>query len=830
MAGDGAKARLRGQARGLERIVSEAISAPPGSIVEVSGPPGSGKTYTTLKAVVERGSSAVISFPNHANQMAALASLLDIWASEGYDEPTHYVVDYAGIERYCVFHDPEAAAALLSGGTPREMVDRAMARVAGKAAALGIYASEVEAALGEVARALSEYREGRITLEEYRSRVRRAVEAYGQSSFCRSACPIGIYAQWYAPELARSLRRPTVVTWRRLEMRLPRRLGRRVVEVRLREALESLDRLEAGEARPEWLLCPRLALTLPLAPGRGRRRTPIPSKRSIVLTPHSGLEFVLSLWGGRGGERVVVVDEYDSYMLRPESWKLVPLDLLKHLASVAEELASAGVGGEALGVEVDLPLYIFAELAYEALTALVEEVEESLERGVHSPLADVTVEGAFSTVVEDAVPSAAGAQLTPLSPRLAHRAHLSRSRAAELLANFEAEYARLAGRAVGGDWRVALRGAWSAWAEAVSRSGTLAARAPKVSDRELYASYREGPPVDALPRLISYARALRRWPAQVLYYTVSREGVFLSSLDARLSLLLGRSLMLISATPVRWDLFARGPSEGPGHPALDAYAAARTSIVSAERRGAAEYADLLEVSYTLLLPREAGGTARLEPVGARQLMPPGPVSGYRETIRIVYEPLLPPLGRRPTRGSLAPYASLISTLASRGERVLAIAQNKRVAAWLGSAFGGRPAYWERAADSLEQATHIDAGRVHVIWFRGRGSRGIDLPGEYDSVVVVGSPYARPDMVSPAPPSAPHALRLSVRFQARSWNTGEAYERYLVASPHSTQLAVNELFQALGRAARRRAGGVLRVYMPAFLRKTVLAYGPPWAPR
>jgi len=878
--------------REFKAIIDEALAPERDVIItDISSPPGPAKTRNTLKYAVERRRPLIASFPTHTNQEQALEYIIEFLEEEKPRRLPFFVFDYAGVENYCIFYRPEALMKFLDmfkeggRGSYAEAVENFLGHPVVTAILLqrGLNIDEIWLEVGE---ALDEYaRTG--DRRRFLSRMREVVEKKGQYEVCRGVCPVGLLFWRYRRQVYQDLAGPKVITWRRERAEAWRekypRAGRHIVVAHPDNCVEGFGELLEGNYRLEGVLCPRLLLiSKATLAGRDKKPNYIAVRRSMILVPHAGLRFVISVVRrehevqGLQPRHILFIDEYDAF-IRPRRWKLFSLSALAALIAVADSVIRAGVGGRVGGFYVDEYLHRYAEYV-EAVASKVRDVVEAAIKGrVYHPLVNLFTEGAFSLFEERVLKPATKAPeklvYEALSPRPVHIKHFAGDDLLPLIMNERVFFADLA--AGDPEWRVNLRAAKIAFSKLASGvrvlelrphvmrgqgGNVLTLRRRKVR-RNLHTF---------MARLREYLQPLLDYPRYAVYYVLAEDGdVELVSVDAAIYTLLGLRGILTSASPILWNYLVSGPRPGFStslYVSLVNDGAVSTVQVKAVPRE--EFFDKEVRKYEVVFnvySRDAREKLE-EAVAAGAPVPELGVEQKRGVIRQVsvlstmareyskllqvhYSPGLPPLYIPPPRvgrderravvemikDSLAPYINHIRYLAGHakeGKYLLLLVQNKFYARILARLAGAIPCHREFCGEHVRKPTHFSSGQIDITWFRSRAERGIDLPHEYSVVLVVGSPYPKPGYIAGGtvePSEFTTAISQGLQYDVRTYNA-RAVRRVSVAhTPYDILSGISVLAQSLGRATRSvmRTGEPVKVVMPAFLKHKVMVYAPLW---
>ena len=842
-------------------------------ITDISAPPGARKTLNVIRFILERGLDAIMSFPNHQNQLTALNYILSSLESMGFLRLRHFIIDYAGIENYCIFYRPELLAKLLDkfkespDDTYRDAVDNMLYTETFFWALNARGTTNVEEIWYRIADALEQYKKNK-DLKTYISVIKNIVEKKGQHEICTNVCPVGLFAWWMRKELYKFLSEPKIITWRRLKDRaLPGRIP--VVHANPENFVENIEKLIRGEFSPEWVLCPRLLLIMKLSLSRkSKQPVYVPVRRSIILTPHAGLEFVVSVVrreeevSRAKRKRILFIDEYDSMFAKPVYWPLVSLEDLKTIISISDMIKSAGIGETVHGEYVDNYLKRYAEYVNEVASSVLRIVESATNTRNYHPLVNVFVEGAFSVYYEKTLRTKTEVVYRPLGPRIVHIKHFladDKGRLLSLILNpkqYFSDYAE-ADR----DWEIRYRESVMKFRSILSRTKTLA-NEPMLTrikgDRVLRLVRRERSTLDVLRILNEFLSPLIMAPRYAVFYAGGpkkrRYIIRLASIDVRLYQLLtwSRFAVLTSATPIWFHAYVAGPN-------ADAFSASEYervvtdishSLVYFDPPSILVYEDRVETRFTahfMIYTKDfkrklteairtgqpiefRNATTRIE-VPINQISPKiSRVKEYISLIRLHFFPTLAPLRVKPGDEyieALKEYLHVLAMLLYRGKTVLVLVQNKKTAEIVSRIAGARPVPGDGS-----KITHYVRGRLAITYFRSRGTRGIDLPiKQIDAVVVIGSPYPRPSVFAHYRSDSglsPFSTRLYIPYTVIGYNTGpEQVVKTLV--PRDFMAGISELAQSIGRATRiaMKTSRHVTVILPQFIAPRLLAYSPYW---
>ena len=858
-------------------IIEEALKPDPSVLItDISSPPGTRKTYNVIRYAVEHRRPMVASFPNHQNQETALAYVLYHIEREKPVRLPFFVIDYAGVENYCILQRPELLKRVLDqfreeGQPYTAAVDNFLGHPT-VSSILIARGADVDEIWYEIADALDSYiKTG--DKKAFKKAVSEIIEKRGQHEICRNVCPLGLFAWHNRRRLYHLFSEPKVVTWRKdfYETKVPRypRVSRHTLLADTTQTVLHLRDMLEGKYKPEWTLCPRFLLITQISLSRrSTRPTYILAKRSIILTPHSGLDFILSLIDriknvtGSKLKYILFIDEYDA-MLKPRRMRLYPLDALRALIQVAEEIIDAGIGGEYRGETVTDYLFEYARYVRHVAGRVLRIVEKALEEGRYHPLVNIFYEGAFSSF-ECNLLRKDGLHFRPLGPRLVHLKYFAEDNLLSLILNMKPFFEVLASSDP--EWRINLRTAMMTFnrlarvrvyglypVEAIQQNRRILTLRRFTVEMNVHGILRT---------LREYLRHLIFAPRYAVYYVYDNGKVRLAMIDPNITrLLVFRNAVLTSASPLRWDLYVAGTVETPtGSVYLDLVNDVRHSLYVITPPNTLRYADKEVTTYemhflsyspdhrkALLEAIERGDSIPYEKLQSPEV--PGiirqisvlttAVQEYAKLLRVFYVPT--PMLYQPNNGtsdprlererifrSIYPYITIIGGLARSGY-VLVLTQNKLYAKILRFLFNGVPCRGERCGGGVKKITHYQAGTISITWFRSRAERGIDLPYQYRSAVVVGSPYPQPTtIVSAVTAFSTAQSKLALRLQIQTFR-GKTMESYIALTPRDVMAGISELVQAVGRATRAalRAGRPVYVYIPMFLQGKIVLYAPGW---
>ena len=882
----------------FKSIIEKSISRIHGNIysmTDISSPPGTKKTYSVLSYAIENRSAMVASFPNHENQRTALNYLLDILEKEKPKRLKQFIVDYAGIENYCLFYNPERLMRLLDKFKQDEKenyIDAAQNMLGDPTIFQVLTAKDVydvvENLWIRIAEALENYK---VTKDKraYIEKVKQVVEKRGQYEICTSVCPLGLMAWWHRKQLYKFFSEPKIITWRKLDaekneeysLGQMKYVSRHVVQANPENFVDNIERLLKGEFKPEWVLCPRhlLLSKISMSP-KSSRPTYIATRKSIILTPHAGLDFVLSVISreleltGVKRRYILFLDEYDT-LLKPKTWPVIPLDVVKAIRATAHTIRNLSEGDMYKGVLVDTYLKRYAEYVDDVLQRIIELVEKSIETKEYHPLANIFVEGAFSYMRETTIKTKVPIEYLPLGARVAHIKHYLRdSRLLQLILNPKLYFYDLAEEDK--EWSVKYRETVSTF-KFLIRTLKVLAKLPVSTAHFKYKKVLtlkvfEIPAFDALQYIRDYVKAILVAPRIALFYTHNPGRQFhhikLASIDYQIYKLLtwAKTAIMTSATPVNWEALVLGTN-------LDYIASSDYervtkdvfhSFILFEEPERYSYDIKEEVRYRGKLTvydqdfirkiRDSlisGAPVQYDPKGmirtemsVKQVSPVTVrVREYTKLLKVYTVGSFTPLQKSRVTTvtprlyeefikSLEPYLTRIGNLYTRGDTILVLTQNKAIASFLSSALRATPCLGKNCGPNVKKLSHYLAKkRIFITWFRSRAGRGIDLPSEFNSVVVVGSPYPRPQTLVyyKSTGISQYVSRFSIFKHIQTYNDRVIHTVMKTLTAREFMNGISELVQAVGRATRSamRTGERIDVFIPAFVLSKVYLFAPYW---
>lgn len=853
-------------------IISSAV-VDVSKVIDINSPPGTGKTRTTLKYVVEKGLSTVVTLPTHTAQENALTYIAEHMEEEKPRKLRMHVIDYAGVERYCIFYNIKSMMKFLDqfrdvDESYTEAVEKLLGMDTVVVQLLGTE-ENVDEFWIEIGKLLDQYVETGDS-RQYYERVRELIAYKGQDYTCRNTCIVGLMFNMHRRRVYEALRDSKIITFRKKkyeELRRLKHVGKHVLLANPSLAVRDYKDVIEGRGNVEKVLCPRLLLnTKSVKTSKGRGAQYIFVKRSIILTPHSALDYVLGVLDKAHRQQGIpvrhnlMIDEYD-VLVDAQIYKVYSLDTIRKLTAKLEEVLQGKVH---VDVEIEGYFLELAEYAYKLLKDITKLIEESIATGKYHPLVNLTVEGALSEFKETTLRTNEEVIYKPLSPRPVHIKYFAGSDLLPRILNRQKVLEHY--KHIDPNLSVRSREAWMTLSKVVQvRGGVPEIYVVKLTN-ELMVKQREATVSvgDVISTIVEYLSLLRTKPQFYVYYKVDNNAVSLANLDAQLYKLLQlRRAILLSATSVNWNLIVLGPRQFHTFSRLQALAegAILSSILvldssetvyanRVEKRYVIRYRDYtpearkhveeaidewLEIDYSKVKLTDREDTivkVSINHSDAKQ---------YAKLIesRVVHmlKPFPTPLSENSQEAFkvLMEYVNFISWVKKRAEGgILVLAQNKKLAKALAEVVRAKPCYREVCDENITQVTHYsnDKLKIDITWFRSRAERGIDLPGKYTSMVVVGSPYPQPSTITPEV-TEPSALTTQVsvlnRYYIVSTNKRNTHKISIAHIPLDLDSATASLAQSVGRGSRSAMRNNSRVvlYMPAFVRNKLLPYKPTW---
>jgi len=873
----------------LRRIIKRALASGSSNvIVDISLPPGGGKTFNVVQYIVENRIDAIMTFPYHQNQLTALLYIFSTLEEMKTIKLKQFIVDYAGLENYCIFYKPELLAKLLDKfkTSPNESYRDAVLNMFANDIVFRILLAkgvDVEELWIAIAEALDEYVKAK-NRKSYLALIKNIVEKKGQYEICTSVCPLGLFAWWYRKELYKFFSEYKIITWRNLsqELRNYPHVAKFVVQANPANFVENIENLLSGKFKPEWILCLRYILMTKISM-RENRPTFISTRKSIILTPHAGLEFVASLVRRQvevskvKRQHILYIDEYDSILHRPVTWPLLSIEAVKTVIAVANKLTESEVGSSIHGVEVDEYLKRYATYVKDLFTLILETFEEATKTKVYHPIVNIFVEGAFSIYTETVKNKIV--TYKPLGARVVHIRHfLSDERSSRLLRlalNPHIYFYDLASE--DRDWILRYREAvikfrqvlratktFTMFPIAMSRNGEkmlhLTMRLVKFSE-------------DPVKIVRSYLSPLLQIPRYVVYYAGEQAydvyRIRLHSIDIRIHqfFVWSKSAIITSATPVPWNIFVLSSNPiGIYQIEYERVVNDQThSLVAFEPPEVLIYEDRAETIYEAHaviytnefrekltdfvsgrgdLKYDESALMRID-ITVVQVAPKTPeVFRYAGRFRTIFISTLKPLKLPEHRDALAMkeftstlnrYLDALVALYKKGETALVLVQNKAITYILAKILRATPCSGHVCGENAdpEKLSHYVAlsNKVIITYFRSRSTRGIELPYNFTFALVIGSPHPRPSIFV-------HSVSESelVRFVPKRYikYVCMGYNTYIFTvlkalTPRDFVSGVSEFLQAIGRALRSALLHSSRVILliPSYLQGRIIALAPLW---
>ena len=863
-------------------------------ITDISSPPGTSKTRNTLKYAVERRKPIIASFPTHTNQEQALQYIVEHLEEEKPKRLPFFVLDYAGLENYCIFYRPTLLMKFLDKfkESEKDSYVKAVENFLGHPVITAILVQRglnIDDIWYEIGEALDDYVRSK-DKKRYINRIREIIEKKGQYEICRGVCPVGLMFWQYRRHVYHDLSEGKIITWRKEKGELWRKehpnTGKHIVVANPENCVEKFEELLTGKYDLEGVLCPRLLLISKASLTKSKKPNYIAVRRSMILTPHAGLPFVLSVVKrehevqGLSSRHLLFLDEYDT-LLKPKVWRLYSLSALSALIAIADQIIKAGIGNTIKGIYIDEYLYRYAKYVKTIAMKVKEIVEEAIRTKRYHPLVNLFIEGAFSLFEETTLKvNLAGTGMDKLvyealTPRPVHIKYFLGDDLIPLILNERLYFSDLS--AGDPEWRINLRIAkinfskltsgvkvhefYPHFVKTYTGRTEIILRKKKIK-RNLHSFITD---------LREYIRPLLDYPRFAVFYRFNESGrLELASLDIGIYTILQLKGILTSASPILWDFLISGPR--PGFAPSVYVSLVNDSLLSTVQikvLSKEEYFDKMVTKYQVvynIYSKEGKETLeqaithgspipksiKLErKVGIiKQISILSTMSQeYSKLLQTYYPPSLSPLYIPPPRvpyheakvvverikESLAPYIRYVqyaSEHIKRGRHILLLVQNKFYARTLARLAKAKLCHKEKCGGNIKKPTHFSNGFIDITWFRSRAERGIDLPNEYSLVVVVGSPYPRPGYIGGEniePNDYTTSVAQSLQYVVRTFNTKSKRKISIAHIPYDILSGISELTQAIGRATRSvmKTGEPVRVIIPAFLRHKILIYAPLW---
>lgn len=883
--GDEKHERRRGgwSERAFEEIIQQFISrAEPGKfyVYDIASPPGSGKTFTVLKFLVTRRLSAVCSFPTHQNQSTALSYIVSQVKKTG--KLRHFVLDYAGLENYCLFHRPALLRKLLDQYRENgESYVTAAQKLLGedvmfRALLLRDTFTIAEKIYTEIAEMFDQNKSDKEVVEYTRDYVERR----GQYEVCLGVCPVGLLFTLNRGLVYSLLSKPKIITWRysTAEKIMKKHNFKNVIVANPSRLVSNIKNISSEKVNPEWLLCPRLLLIKKssVIKTKDGRRVPVylALKRVLILTPHAGLQFVLNTItrqlevSGVDKKFMLYIDEYDA-LLKPKNWRLFSINEAKTMKAIADKVLSMDEGEELKGVVIDEYIKRYASYVSYVVGKIIEKVENSIKTGEYTPYSILFVEGAFSRFRETTLETKIPIEYLPLGARVVHIKHmLSDEELFKLIVNPKIYFADLSAKDP--DWVVRFREAVAGFRQIIKKTRTISLKPVKVKYDRVYIQLlpREVYVSDLLSEISDLMKYLLYTPRLAVYYAVKDKELVAESLDASLSVFLtwSKHAILTSATPIHYDLLVMGTNSTLPQSDYE-------SIVKNNSFSFAKFSSPVEEEYDqytvkkyigklLMYTEEYSKTLRDSVASNTQLffnsscvMTPlievsqiSPLTRiireYGRMIKVLPQPSLKPLTQNmittassknlePLMQATRSYIVLVDALIRQGHRVLLLTQNKVLALFFVKLLKMIPCHGDTCGEKVDKISHFKTKdeRILLTWFRSRIGRGVDIDVRTDVVVTVGSPYPQPRvLVNYKTYERLFDSRLVVTYALKPFNSIESVVVYKTLIPRDYVSGLSELAQALGRAIRSIMSlehGEVRIYIPQYVYTKFLGIAPLW---
>ena len=849
----------------FKEIIDEVLAYEKDVIVsDISSPPGTGKTKNTIRYIVERRNSLIASFPTHANQEQALEYLIEALEEEKPKKLPFFVLDYGGLENYCIFYKPEVLMKFLDKF---------------KTDANQSYVEAVEEFLGNhfisailFQRALNNddiwYRIGEI-LDEYKktnnkrkyiSSIKEIVEKKGQYEICRGVCPIGLMFWYYRRNIYHDLANPKIITWRKKKVEELKRknteTGKHILLANPSETIDNFDELLNGKYKIENVLCPRLLLISPSSLTKKNKTNYIAVRKSIILTPHASLQFVTNVIKREhdiqkiNPRHILYLDEYDT-LLKPKKWNLYSISTLTSLIAIADMIIKKRVGESIDGIYIDEYLYQYAKYVRNVAKRVYDVVTNSINTKKYHPIVNLFVEGAMSTFEETTLkinltPNMSKLIYKPLATRPVHIRYFLGSDLLSLIISEKTHFQEFIDDP---EWRVNLRTAKINFDKLTSNIpvheySLFFIKTPRGKEILLGRRKNKRNIHKIIEDLREYLRPLIDYPRFAVFYNFDGNQIILSSIDISIYNILQLRGILTSASPIKWDFVVNGPRHKFGNSLyanLVLNSVVSTILVNLDREE--EYFDKVIDKYNVIFNAYDTKTReKIEKIVYNGGKLPDTINiehkngiikqisiltkmnqEYSKLLHIIYVPL-PTLYMLPKElnyqdeklalalleKSLEPYSSLISFHLSfdkvKDRYILLLVQNKFYARVFANNVRAIKCYKNKCDNNIKKITHFSNPKlkIDITWFRSRAERGIDLPNNYRMVVVVGSPYPKPSFIAQdvvEPSELTTSIAQSTTFLISSFNTKTINKVSIAHIPYDILSAISELTQAIGRATR-----------------------------
>jgi len=879
----------------FKAILDEVLSSEENVLVtDISSPPGTSKTKNTLKYAVEHRKPLIASFPTHTNQEQALEYIIKHLEDEKPKRLPFFVLDYAGLENYCIFYQPEVLMKFLDKfkESKRESYTKATENFLGNPIITAILVQRglnIDEIWYEIGEALDEYVKSK-DKKKYILRIREIVNKKGQYEICRGVCPLGIAFWQYRSRVYHDLSEAKIITWRKERVETWKKkypkAGKHIIVANPENCVDKFEDLLNGKYNLESVLCPRLLLISKTSlTKKGNKPNYIAVRRSMILTPHAGLQFVLSVVKreheiqGLHSKHLLFIDEYDT-ILKPKTWKLYSISDLSTLIAVADSIIKAGIGKRINGIYIDEYLYRYAKYIRAVSNKVKDIVEKAINESTYHPIVNLFVEGAFSRFEEKILSVNLGTNkqeklvYEALSPRPIHIKHFVGDDLIPIVLNEKIYFGDLASQDP--EWRINLRIAKINFSKLTSnlKIQEFYPQFIKTYANQKEITLRKKSVEKNVHKLISdlreYLRPLLDYPRYAIFFKFDESGKLqLASLDISIYTILQLRGILTSASPVIWDLLVSGPRPGFS-PSLYVSLVNDNviSTVQVKAESKEEFYDKLVTKYNVAFNVYKKGRRDIEeavisgsPIPKtieleqkqgiiKQISVLSSMSmEYSKLLQVYYIPTFQPLFNPPPnvnrseisyvremiKRSLSPYINYIQyaiNYAKGGKHILLLVQNKFYAGLLAKLANAKLCHKNICGEKVKKPTHFSNGLIDITWFRSRAERGIDLPNKYSVVIVIGSPYPRPSYVAGdviEPSEYTTAVAQSLKYTVVTYNTKTKRKITIAHIPYDILSGISELTQAVGRATRSvmRSNEPVKVLMPSFLKHKIMIYAPLW---
>ena len=749
-------------------------------IVEVEYPPGAGKTFSTIEYLLTLGVPSVIYFPNHGAQRNALRYVLKISQSRrGFLSLPINIVYYEGMERHCFFlRDPWRVIEFFERVGDGDLVEgfRRVSDYVKRSVTNRKLRPVVDRFYGELYKVFSEFSEGRITDEELKKKIFDIQNRY-RNLFCKF-CPIYNLMR----NCGKLIRRQTCMYKRVfVPSTIPESglmVGDLVIRVDPLKVVNYSDIFSEGfrgcpfNSIIDVPMCIRALLMGHYATYRSKKRgnrcesNHLPTVLgSMVLTNHKTFDMISSIISSSRGTSphystyspIIVVDEYDTWILYEYGIETYTSKDIKEYLMVLDRVESEA--RDWFGVEEAIQEY--REVIDYISTNPVETLQLEIIEENRFPEKEITI--------------------NDIDEKLRRKI-----RNIDELLNKKIVYGQVDG-IIETLLPVENLPSYTIILPTGTKKGKLLKQWTK---RRVVNVYKSVSRLVNVLEAIGRARTMYKVPETAEKTTQRRKPIlrgFIPILvvpEYRVAKMFSHNkIRLLSATPVGWSLLLRRTTMR----AKELYVESdNTKTIEIMRKG--ERNVLWRIKRLVPLPNE--------------------VSDYIDGVEVRFINA-PPLEGTVDRERMRMYTTLISRLLREPDsNVLVIAQNKQVAEKI--------AKYYRLGFKEDMDLYTD-DKLTVLWLRGRASRGVDPPLTYNYIVVVGTPFQPPVLLT---------SRTSMDEQIVLDFYGKTV--FLDYTEREEILDLNELYQAIGRGLRRRKEQVT-IYLPSILRKYVSKHSVEWLP-